>query len=228
MKTVLFVVIASVCLLLMRNHDFVESVSAKTAINDSAPSSIGQAGISGPALASPSGSPFERLAGNKVDKPALILERKERMKKGGYFTPEEYFSMSLTQLTARAKSGDMYARLQLAQQYYFESNSLAFEEGFDFDTNSAELGKKYFSDAAVAGHVLITSVLIQLYDAEGDALHAYAWQLFADRVGANYRTQQDPRQLSAADQEKARQLAAQLFNRAMQPLALTPAAGGIK
>ncbi|WP_332851463.1 hypothetical protein [Duganella sp. S19_KUP01_CR8] len=172
-------------------------------------------------------SPFGRGAASEIDQAKLLEERKLRMKQGGYFTPEEYFSLPLAELNRRAKAGDLYAMLQLAQQYYYESAALQSSDGFDTEANPKELGRQYFADAAVAGHIQIIAVLVQLYDAEGDAGKAYAWELFAGQMGLKLAGGHDPDQLSPQARAEAQQLAGKLFAKASQPTAaLLPYAGG--
>lgn len=171
-------------------------------------------------------SPFGRGAAGEIDQATLLKERKLRMKQGGYYTPEEYFSLPLAELNRRAKAGDLYAMLQLAQQYYYESDALQSREGFDAGADAKALGRQYFADAAVAGHVQIIAVLVQLYEAEGDTANAYAWELFGQQMGLKVAGERDATKLSAQARADAQQLAGKLFAKASQPPAFVSNAAG--
>ncbi|OFA06264.1 hypothetical protein [Duganella sp. HH101] len=163
-------------------------------------------------------SPFGRGTPAEVDRAALRDERKARMKLGGYFTPEEYFSLPLTELKRRAQRGDLYATLQLAQQFYYEADTLPDDAGLEAGVDARARGRQYFADAAVAGHIQIIAVLVQLYEAEGDGANAYAWELFARQMGMKVAGERDAGKLSAEARTQAQQLAAKLYAKAMQPL----------
>ncbi|AKU21644.1 hypothetical protein [Massilia sp. NR 4-1] len=160
-------------------------------------------------------SPFGRAAPLAESRPRAIERRKERMKEGGYYTPEAYFTLPLKELQKRAKAGDIYALLQLGQQYYYEGPALLEEDGYKLDEDPRFVGKRHFADAAVGGHGQMPAVLTQLYAAEGDMVNAYAWRLFGEQLGEHYPKPLDISKLNNQEQNLAKQQASLLFGRFM-------------
>ncbi|MBB3118408.1 hypothetical protein FHS03_001439 [Massilia violacea] len=160
-------------------------------------------------------SPFGRAAPLAESQPRAIERRKEQMKEGGYYTPEEYFTLPLKELQKRAKAGDIYALLQLGQQYYYEGPALLEEDGYQLDEDPRFVGKRHFADAAVGGHGQMPAVLAQLYAAEGDMVNAYAWRLFGEQLGEHYAKPLDISKLNNQQQNLARQQASLLLGRFM-------------
>ncbi|UTY60206.1 hypothetical protein [Massilia sp. erpn] len=160
-------------------------------------------------------SPFGRAVPLADSRPRPIERRKEQMKAGGYYTPEEYFTLPLKELQTRAKAGDIYALLQLGQQYYYEGPALQEEEGYQLDEDPRFVGKRHFAAAAVGGHGQMPAVLAQLYAAEGDMVNAYAWQLFGEQLGEHYAKRLDISKLNNQEQNLAQQQARQLLGRFM-------------
>lgn len=166
-------------------------------------------------------SPFGPGTAAAEDLPRQIERRKELMKQGGYSTPDEYFTLPLRELQRRAKAGDLYALLQLGQQYYYEPDTLLAEDGFDPGADARAAGRRHFSDAAIGGHGQMPAVLMQLYAAEGDIVSAYAWQLFGEQMGEKYKTGPDIRMLSAMDRNNAKLQAERLYQLALNRLPAT-------
>ncbi|NVE00315.1 hypothetical protein [Massilia sp. BJB1822] len=160
-------------------------------------------------------SPFGRAAPLAENRPRAIERRKEQMKEGGYYTPDEYFTLPLKELQKRAKAGDIYALLQLGQQYYYEGPALLEEDGYKLDEDPRFVGKRHFADAAVGGHGQMPAVLTRLYAAEGDMVNAYAWQLFGEQLGEHYAKRLDISQLNNQQQNLAKQQASLLLGRFM-------------
>lgn len=129
-------------------------------------------------------SPFDAHGGIAlIDRVKLISDRKARMKKLGYETPEIYYSMSLKKLRALAKTGDMFALAQLGEQYFSESDVLELDPDYDFSVSPRGEAKKYLTLAINAGHVRVAAVLAKQYAAEGQMVEAYAWNILAEKVG---------------------------------------------
>jgi len=150
-------------------------------------------------------SPFGQL--RREPAPELVSKRKQRMLKAGYFTPEEYFDMPLTELNRLAKKQDIFALLQLAERYYFEHQELQYEDGYDFEHTPTAIGLAYFTKAAELGHGGVLPSLIKLEQESGDAASAYAWYLFAGKVAQPLGEKFDWSTLTEQDRKRALQLA---------------------
>lgn len=128
------------------------------------------------------GSPFSGAAARGT---ALTQQRHEarekRMAQGGYGTPAEYFYLPLTKLKELASNGDIYALLQLGQQYWDEPNVIASEAGFDTSAPPNKLAVEYLSRAVMAGATQPALTLATRLSAS-DPTESYAWALFAETL----------------------------------------------
>ncbi|MYM34920.1 hypothetical protein GTP38_11280 [Duganella sp. FT94W] len=104
------------------------------------------------------------------------------MQKRGYTTPTEYFTMSLRELSERAKNKDVFALLQLGEQYWKESDELADDPAFDRSVSPVENARKYMSDAVAQGHSRAATIVSAMYEEQGQELEAYAWTLVSQSV----------------------------------------------
>ncbi|MYM29804.1 hypothetical protein GTP58_15845 [Duganella sp. CY15W] len=144
---------------------------------------------------------------------AIRQQRKQRMQAQGYPTPDAYFEMDLKQLNALADKGDVYAMLQLGEQYYNESASLQWDQDYNFNADPQQLGKQYLGDAAIAGHLHTGLVLAQKYLNDQQPDEAYAWLLLSKRLGdpaASSQLEELAGRLTPAQQQTARQRLAEL------------------
>lgn len=112
-----------------------------------------------------------------------VESRRRRMKQGGYSTPDRYHSLTTTDLVEMAKTGDVYAMLQLGDRYSYEDLD-ARTPGLSPYSGDKNIGKRYFIDAANAGHHEIVQVIIQMYAQEGNPVTAHAWRLVQERLGS--------------------------------------------
>lgn len=159
-----------------------------------------------PVPAPASASPFGKGAPPSIDLAAQRAARRARMEAGGYGTPPEYYLMDLATLTAKAAKGDINAMLQLAEQYESESAALINDPAFEARANPRQLGRRYFEEAALAGHKRVVAVIAEKYLADGKPLEAYTWELLAEKLGE--RGASGPRlQASAALDAQQRALA---------------------
>ncbi|MEV4778121.1 hypothetical protein [Burkholderia sp. LMU1-1-1.1] len=152
------------------------------------------------------GSPF---SGSGATDTTLAQQRYEarekRMAQGGYGTPAEYYYLPLTKLKELASRGDIYALLQLGQQYWDEPDALASEAGFDRSVPSNKLAVEYLSRAVMAGATQPALTLATRL-AASDPAESYAWALFAEKLqisgatemASQLRTRLSDRDISAA------------------------------
>lgn len=127
-------------------------------------------------------SPFSDSAANDTTLAQQRYEaREKRMAQGGYGTPTEYYYLPLTKLKELASRGDIYALLQLGQQYWDEPDALASEAGFDRSAPSNKLAVEYLSRAVMAGATQPALTLATRL-AASDPTESYAWALFAEKL----------------------------------------------
>lgn len=149
-------------------------------------------------LRGPSTSPFS--IAERQDAAELIDARRERMKRGGYSTPERYFSLSLSELNRAARTGDLYATLQLADRYYYEASDAQFEDGFDLDSPPQTKGRELFEAAALAGHGEVLNRLTLIAETEKNREQLATWTVFAEKIGQPLKEKVD---LSASERQAA-------------------------
>lgn len=119
-------------------------------------------------------SPFGRPVSSDTVDNDDVQSRRRRMKHGGYSTPDRYHSLTSTYLVEMAKTGDVYAMLQLGDRYSYEDLD-ARTPGLSPYSGDKDIGKRYFIDAANAGHHEIVQVIIQMYAQDGNPVTAHAW-----------------------------------------------------
>jgi hypothetical protein len=152
---------------------------------------------------------------------ARIEQRKERMKAKGIDTPPEYNTMDLKTLHSRAKRGDLFAMLQLAEQYAEEADALESDPAFDVKQSPNTLSKKYLADAMAAGHNHSAAVLAKKHAEEHNPVDAYAWHVLSERLGDTsnttlFRQSNTFGNLSYEQRQLAEQKAAELFKLKMK------------
>lgn len=109
-----------------------------------------------------------------------IALRRKKMAGSHYATPHEYDSMSLKTLKELAKKGDVFAMLQLGEQFYSEGAELRSNPEYETVDNKL-VAKQYFADAVAAGHIHIADILVAKYVEENNLVDAYAWHLLSKR-----------------------------------------------
>ncbi|WP_332854862.1 hypothetical protein [Duganella sp. S19_KUP01_CR8] len=112
-----------------------------------------------------------------------IRVRKVRMEKNGYSTPPEYYAMSLQELHIRAKQNDVYALLQLGEQYWSESEELVDAPSFDKALPPKDNAIKWMTAAVGQGHSRAATLVSLMYESQGQELQAYTWALISERMG---------------------------------------------
>lgn len=152
---------------------------------------------------------------------ARIEQRKERMKAKGIDTPPEYNTMDLKTLHSQAKRGDLFAMLQLAEQYAEEADALESDPAFDVKQSPNALSKKYLADAMAAGHNHSAAVLAKKHAEEHNAVDAYAWHMLSERLGDTsnttlFRQSNTFGNLSYEQRQVAERKAAELFKLKMK------------
>lgn len=162
-------------------------------------------------------SPFGKGAAPDLNYIARLDQRSKRMESGHYTTPVAYFDMSLTELRARADQNDVFARLQLAEQYWHESSEISRDPSFERGANSSESAIKYMSAAAAQGHSRAASMVSSMYETQGQIVEAYSWALVSkqlfDSTASELLTRYDNR-ISPVQKQAAEALAAQELARA--------------
>ena len=103
------------------------------------------------------------------------------MAQGGYGTPAEYYYLPLTKLKELASNGDIFALLQLGQQYWDEPDAIASEAGFDTSAPPSKLAVEYLSRAVMAGATQPALTLATRL-AVSEPAESYAWALFAEKL----------------------------------------------
>jgi len=132
------------------------------------------------------GSPFgsgQVATGETPPRPAYIIARQKKMESLGYGSPPEYYEMDLKTLKKLAKQQDVFALLQLAEQYYNEERRLSSDPEFPRNEDPKQLAKQYLANAAGAGHSRAASILARHYFEENDPVNAYAWRLVSEQIG---------------------------------------------
>jgi hypothetical protein len=132
------------------------------------------------------GSPFgsgQVAAAETPHRPAYIIARQKKMESLGYGSPPEYYEMDLKTLKRLAKQQDVFALLQLAEQYYNEERRLSSDPEFPKNEDPKQLAKQYLANAAGAGHSRAAAILARHYFDENDQVNAYAWRLVSEQIG---------------------------------------------
>lgn len=197
--------------------------SGKTPAADGVPGAIAQvAAQPAEGQASWSKSPFAKGApAAQASQATRIEQRKERMKAKGIDTPPEYDTMDLKTLHSQAKRGDLFAMLQLAEQYAEEADALESDPAFDVKQSPNALSKKYLADAMAAGHNHSAAVLAKKHAEEHNPVDAYAWHMLSERLGDTsnttlFRQSNTFGNLSYEQRQVAERKAAELFKLKMK------------
>ncbi len=177
-----------------------------------------------PALAqgAESASPFGRGAAvtTLLADPALQREqRRKKMETQGYATPPHYYQMSVKALADLADKGDVYAMLQLGEQYYSENDALERDPDYRTDRHARQIGKEYLENASVAGHTQAAVIVSRKYMEEGKPVDAYIWTQLAEKLGNRQAVdlgQQALRVLTPQQKEMAEIKLNELYYRATQ------------
>nr|WP_315213003.1 hypothetical protein [uncultured Duganella sp.] len=144
--------------------------------------------------------------------------REKRMAQGGYGTPAEYFYLPLAQLKQLAATGNIYALIQLGQQYWDEPDAIAAQAGFDASVPPNKLAVAYFSRAVMAGATQPALTLATRLSAS-EPSESYAWALFAEKLqvkGASELASQLRARLSDREIDAARISAEQKLDQMTQ------------
>lgn len=107
--------------------------------------------------------------------------REQRMAQGGYGTPQEYFYLPLAKLREMGARGDIYALLQLGQQYWDEPDTIASQHGLDNGVPAARQAEAYFTQAVMSGATRPALTLASKLSAS-DPVESYAWATFAEKL----------------------------------------------
>jgi hypothetical protein len=144
-----------------------------------------------------------------LERKTHVSERMEKMRKAGLKTPEKYFSMPLKTLQELGKEGDVFALLQLGQQFWDENATLEQDPDYDFTVNPKVLASRYMNEAFLAGYNHAALVLAERL-AQQSPTDGYTWALVAQQFGdkdASQLLQTLSHQLSSKQSQEA-QLAA--------------------
>ena len=136
-----------------------------------------------PALPSAhSSSPFGRASAAPDDPAQRRAARKARMEAGGYSTPAKYFAMELPELRRLAQAGDVFALVQLAEQYSSEWAALQDQAGFDSQASPKVLSEQLFTEAMQGGFTQLAPVMAVKAIETDDLVAAYAWNLVSEKL----------------------------------------------
>lgn len=110
-------------------------------------------------------------------------ERKLLMERNHYSTPPAYFTMSLHELQERAKQKDVFALLQLGEQYWSESEEIANDPAYDKELSPKQNAINMMIAAAGQGHSKAAALVSNMYASQGADIDAYVWSLVSERMG---------------------------------------------
>lgn len=128
-------------------------------------------------------SPFSTAPPPVVpDAKTRATERMKKMQEMGLNTPEKYFFMPLRTLKELGKTGDVFALLQLGQQYWDEVAMLEQDPDYDFKANPRSLALQYTQEAYLAGYNRAALVLANRLS-QDNPTEAYAWALVSQELG---------------------------------------------
>ena len=148
---------------------------------------------SGASVAPPSSSPSNAMSpfglGNpprQEDASVRIGRLQKKMEKMGFFTPEKYYKFNLKTLKTMADAGDMFAALQLSEQYHSENSALESDPDYDFSASPTVESNKYLAKAAAMGVVRAGTLLSLRYHDEERPLDAHAWKIVSEKFGDKF------------------------------------------
>lgn len=129
-------------------------------------------------------SPFGRGQPQATTDPALRRQlRQKKLESLGYSTPPDYYRMPLKSLYQLADRGDLFAMIQLGEQYYSETLDLESDPDFDVRLPPRQIGMQYLQDAALAGHVHVALIVANKFLESNQPDEAYAWARLAEQLG---------------------------------------------
>ncbi|HEX8610106.1 MAG TPA: hypothetical protein VF800_02355 [Telluria sp.] len=165
-----------------------DAVNSAGSVHNAAASDAGAHAASGPGprLVAGAGSmsPFGTGKPPTAEDPKQRQARlQEKMKQLGFFTPEKYYKFDLKTLKKMADTGDVFATLQLAEQFYSESEGLENDPAYDLGASPKAEGNKYLEKAATMGIVRAATLLSLRYQEEAKPVDAHAWSLISQKFG---------------------------------------------
>lgn len=125
-------------------------------------------------------SPFSSTVPQRADEAVRVARRRAKMAAAQYETPPQYYTMSLAQLQKLAGKGDVFAMIQLGEQYAFEQEALEFDPAFDVRADPKGVSKHFFIQAIGRGYTHLASVLASQALEGGNLVEAYSWHLLAE------------------------------------------------
>lgn len=128
-------------------------------------------------------SPFGKGAPVIKDAQLRAAERRLTMEKNGYGTPLHYYEMPVKQLKDLAKNKDVFALLQLSEQYWSENLALEQDPDYDFGRYHKDVANEYLAEAVAAGHIHAAIILAARFGSDHNPSEAYVWTLVAGRLG---------------------------------------------
>lgn len=126
-------------------------------------------------------SPFGTSMPRRESDAVRVARRRASMESNRYSTPPQYYTMGLSQLRTLAKQFDVFALVQLGEQYSSELSALQYDPAFDSSEDPRSLSKNYFTDAIRLGYTHLAAVQAAKSFERGDKVDAYAWQMIAQR-----------------------------------------------
>ncbi|MET3132025.1 hypothetical protein AAKU55_002295 [Oxalobacteraceae bacterium GrIS 1.11] len=126
-------------------------------------------------------SPFSVALPVTVDHVKIVEKRRARMESEGYQTPAKYYDMDLATLTKKAQQADVFAMLQLGEQYWSESDVIQHDPAAEVQGNSRDIAKKYFAGAIQGGATHLAAVVSSKLVADNEVVEAYAWHLMSEK-----------------------------------------------
>lgn len=150
-----------------------------------------------------------------------IKTRRSRMEKYLYSTPPNYFTMTLAELDTRAKNNDVFALLQLAEQYWSEGEELADDPSYDNKLPAKQTAISYMIGAAGQGHSRAATVASWMYEDQGQVIEAYAWGLVSQKMldrRNDDKVEAYSKSLSRSQQDQAEAIAIKEFAQIQQRL----------
>lgn len=118
--------------------------------------------------------------------------------------------MSLRELKIKSEKKDVFALLQLGEQYWSEADDIVNDPSYDGSQPSKQLATNYMIEAARQGHSQVSNTVTTMYEERGEEVQAYAWslvsQLMLDKSYAE-RSTAYAAHLSKAQRDEAEDIA---------------------
>lgn len=172
-------------------------------------------------------SPFGKGTPPKApSRDETIAALKRAFEDTGMRTPERYYQMGFKDLQSLAKTGDIYANLQLGMQYAFTRAALESDQDYDFSVNPKAEAFRLFSNASLMGSTS-AMVMISTKLAETAPVEAYAWKIISDRLTSEsqldfYRDNTYEFRLSSDDLERANALSEEMMRKMLSRPRIPP------